>query len=92
MTVAARTILVALRVYKRVVSPLLPPACRFEPTCSVYAAEAVQRRGARRGAWLAVRRLVRCRPGVAGGYDPVPLDESDGARAGAGAAADGSPD
>lgn len=72
MSVAARALLALVRGYKRWISPILPPACRFEPTCSVYAAEAIERHGARRGGWLAVRRLARCHPGRRGGYDPVP--------------------
>lgn len=77
MTLAARVLVALTRGYKRWLSPLLPPACRFEPTCSVYAAEAIERHGARRGGLLAVKRLLRCRPGKPGGYDPVPLgDES----------------
>jgi uncharacterized protein len=58
--------------YKRFVSPLLPPACRFTPTCSEYAREAVLRHGIRRGLFLGARRLVRCHPFHAGGPDPVP--------------------
>lgn len=61
-----------LALYKRVLSPLLPAACRFEPTCSVYAAEAVRRHGAWRGVRLTASRLLRCRPGGGGGHDPVP--------------------
>lgn len=61
-----------LRGYKRWVSPLLPPACRFEPTCSEYMAEAVAVHGVARGVWLGVRRLARCHPFSAGGCDPVP--------------------
>jgi len=65
--------LAGLRGYKRFVSPLLPPACRFSPTCSEYAAEAIEKHGILRGGTLAVRRLVRCGPWHPGGYDPVPL-------------------
>ena len=65
-------LLAALRGYQRAISPLLPDACRFAPTCSVYAYEAISRYGAFKGTWLAVRRLVRCQPFCTGGYDPVP--------------------
>ena len=61
----------ALRFYKRWISPLLPSACRFDPTCSEYMMEAVQRYGASRGIWLGLRRLSRCHPFRQGGYDPV---------------------
>ena len=67
-----KTVLVGfLRFYKAAVSPLLPPSCRFVPTCSEYAAEAVQRYGALRGSWMGARRLLRCHPFHPGGYDPV---------------------
>lgn len=76
---SARKVLVALlRFYKRFVSPLLPPACRFYPSCSEYAADAVATHGAMRGGWMAVRRLARCHPFSSGGYDPVP-EPKDGA-------------
>ena len=71
-TVMARALLGVIRVYRTVVSPALTPACRYTPTCSAYAEEAVQRHGARRGAWLALRRLLRCHPWGGTGYDPVP--------------------
>ena len=73
MTNLARTaVLGSLRAYKAVVSPWLPAACRFAPSCSEYAAEAVRRAGVLRGGWLALRRLLRCHPFSAGGFDPVP--------------------
>lgn len=66
-------LLIALvRRYQRWVSILLPPRCRFHPTCSSYALEALQEHGAARGGWLAVRRIARCHPFHPGGYDPVP--------------------
>ena len=64
-------ILGLLRFYKAAVSPLLPPSCRFIPTCSEYAREAVERYGALRGATLGARRILRCHPFHPGGYDPV---------------------
>ncbi len=64
--------LVPLRLYRRWVSPALGQHCRFAPSCSAYAVEALQRHGAVRGLWLATRRLVRCHPWNPGGHDPVP--------------------
>jgi len=61
-----------LRTYKRFVSPMLPRSCRFVPTCSEYAMEAVERHGVLRGTWLAIARLLRCHPFARAGYDPVP--------------------
>ncbi len=70
-------LLLAVRCYRLAISPLLPPLCRYEPSCSRYADEALRVHGAARGSWLAFRRLLRCRPGGArvadgGCYDPVP--------------------
>lgn len=65
-------VLGALRWYKRTLSPVLPPACRYTPTCSEYAMEAIERHGLTRGGFLAVRRLLSCHPFARGGYDPVP--------------------
>ncbi|HFB99120.1 MAG TPA: membrane protein insertion efficiency factor YidD [Bryobacterales bacterium] len=72
-----RILIGILRAYKRWVSPWLPSACRFHPTCSVYAREAIERHGARRGLWLAVKRLARCHPFHPGGFDPVPAAGRD---------------
>ncbi len=65
-------LLALLRFYKRHISPQLPPACRYTPTCSEYAMEAIERHGALRGGLLAVRRVISCNPLSRGGYDPVP--------------------
>ncbi len=64
-------ILATLRTYKRLLSPLLPSACRFHPTCSQYMMDAVQKYGAARGVWMGLRRLARCHPLNPGGLDPV---------------------
>ena len=61
-----------VRGYQVAVSPLVPSTCRFMPSCSVYAVEALERHGALRGSWLTIRRLARCHPFCVGGYDPVP--------------------
>ncbi len=68
-----RQLLIApIRLYRAILSPWLPPSCRFEPSCSVYAIEAIEVWGIR-GVWLAMKRLWRCQPLYPGGYDPVPL-------------------
>jgi hypothetical protein len=64
-----------VRGYRLLISPLFPPSCRFRPTCSQYAIEAIDRFGAFQGSWLAVKRILRCHPWHPGGYDPVPLGQ-----------------
>jgi putative membrane protein insertion efficiency factor len=66
-----KTVVAALRFYKRFISPLLPSACRFHPTCSEYMIEAVGKYGVARGIWMGSRRLLRCHPFQQGGFDPV---------------------
>lgn len=72
MTLPQRAILAGLRAYKVLFSPYFAGSCRYVPSCSEYAAEAVAKYGALQGGWLAVRRLARCHPLGASGYDPVP--------------------
>ena len=67
-----RLLLLLVQFYRSCISPLTPPSCRYYPTCSAYTMEAIERYGARRGAWMALRRILRCHPFHAGGYDPVP--------------------
>lgn len=68
-----KTILIAMiKFYKGYISPLTPPACRYTPTCSQYALEAIQKYGAIKGTWLAIKRISRCHPWGGSGYDPVP--------------------
>ena len=71
-SIAGRLLLRLLSGYRRWISPLLGPHCRFAPSCSTYAVGAVQVHGAARGSWLTVRRLLRCHPFHPGGHDPVP--------------------
>ena len=69
-----KTIAIALiRFYQVCISPLFPPRCRFYPTCSQYALEAVEQYGALKGGWMAFKRILRCNPFAKGGYDPVPI-------------------
>ena len=67
-----RLLLAAIRFYRRQISPLRKPCCRYIPTCSEYALEAVEKYGPWKGSWLALKRLLRCHPCHKGGYDPVP--------------------
>jgi putative membrane protein insertion efficiency factor len=76
--ITARALLLLLRVYQTYLSPMNFSACRFYPSCSHYAGEAVQRFGARRGVWLALCRLARCQPFSRGGFDPVPDRVNEG--------------
>lgn len=78
---AAALLVAALRSYQLVLRPLWPPACRFAPSCSEYAVEALSRHGAVRGALLALRRVARCHPWDPGGWDPVPAARADGGEA-----------
>ncbi|MDX2160743.1 MAG: membrane protein insertion efficiency factor YidD [bacterium] len=64
--------LAMIRLYKRFLSPLLPSACRFEPTCSVYTYQAIEKYGVVKGTWMGIKRIGRCHPFHPGGYDPVP--------------------
>lgn len=71
MQIARKTVLLVLRAYKWALSPMFPPSCRYVPTCSEFAMEAVERYGALRGGWMGLARILRCHPFVKGGYDPV---------------------
>jgi putative membrane protein insertion efficiency factor len=70
--VMRRVLITFVRAYQLGISPHLPPSCRYYPSCSAYAIEALQKHGAVRGSWLAVRRIARCHPFRPGGFDPVP--------------------
>ena len=65
-------LMLPIRFYRKFISPLTPPTCRFTPTCSEYAIEAITKHGPFKGTWLAIKRVLRCRPGGGSGYDPVP--------------------
>ena len=69
---AKKILLFLIRCYRRFISPLFPPCCRFYPTCSTYAMQAIEKYGAAKGGWLAFKRIMRCHPFHDGGYDPVP--------------------
>ena len=72
MSVVARLVVLLIRGYQVTLSPLLPSACRYQPTCSQYSLEAVERHGVLKGVWLGAKRIARCHPFHPGGYDPVP--------------------
>ena len=72
MNIVRRIAIAPIRFYQRFISPALPPACRYLPTCSAYAVEAIAVHGVVRGGWLALKRLARCHPWGGSGYDPVP--------------------
>lgn len=67
-----RAVLWVIQIYRRYISPRFPPSCRFTPSCSQYAYEAIERYGLLKGGWLSLKRIVRCNPYNPGGYDPVP--------------------
>jgi len=77
MTIPAKLIILPIRAYQLLISPMLGRRCRFYPSCSNYFIEAVQKKGALKGCWLGLRRLLKCHPFHPGGYDPV--DENNGA-------------
>ena len=72
MNIPARLMLLLIRFYQYAISPMLPPRCRYTPTCSQYAVEAVSKHGAFIGGWLALKRIARCHPFGGSGHDPVP--------------------
>ena len=72
MNLVSRILIVPIRVWQLTFSRILPPTCRFTPSCSVYAVEALQRHGPVKGLWLGIRRIGRCHPWGSSGYDPVP--------------------
>jgi hypothetical protein len=72
VSIFARVAVLMIRGYQVTLSPLLPSACRYQPSCSAYTLEAVERYGAMRGGWMGMRRILRCHPFARGGYDPVP--------------------
>ncbi|WP_107669582.1 membrane protein insertion efficiency factor YidD [Cyanothece sp. BG0011] len=67
-----KILILLIKGYRTLISPLFPPSCRFRPTCSQYTLEAIEKFGALRGSWLGLKRILRCHPFHPGGYDPVP--------------------
>ncbi|MCQ2444322.1 MAG: membrane protein insertion efficiency factor YidD [Mailhella sp.] len=72
MSLMKTLLVLPIRFYQRCISPLFPPSCRFYPSCSAYAVQAIETHGPAKGLWLALRRILRCHPGNPGGFDPVP--------------------
>lgn len=72
MNLLSRLLILPIRLYQLCISPMFPASCRFTPTCSQYAIEAIRKHGPLKGLWLAIRRLLRCHPWGGSGYDPVP--------------------
>ncbi|MFQ5567692.1 MAG: membrane protein insertion efficiency factor YidD [Paracoccaceae bacterium] len=77
MSPLARVVALPVHAYRLFISPWLGTNCRYQPTCSAYALEALEKHGAIRGTWLAIRRILRCHPGGGSGYDPVPPRKDD---------------
>lgn len=67
-----KILMLLIKLYQKAISPLMPPSCRFHPTCSSYGLEAIETHGALKGSWLAIRRISKCHPFHEGGFDPVP--------------------
>lgn len=72
-----KILMLFIKLYQKVISPLTPPSCRFYPTCSHYGLEAIEKHGALKGSWLAISRISKCHPFHKGGFDPVPEKKSD---------------
>ncbi len=82
MSILARVLSAPIHLYRLAISPLIPNACRYQPSCSAYALEAMERHGAAKGFWLTLRRILRCQPWGGHGYDPVPGAGDDRASCG----------
>ncbi|MFD2827346.1 MULTISPECIES: membrane protein insertion efficiency factor YidD [Leeuwenhoekiella] len=71
-SLAKKILIFPIRIYQKFISPLLPPACRYEPTCSHYSVQAIEKHGPIKGTWLSIKRIASCNPWGGSGYDPVP--------------------